>query len=109
MVHPDDENGDVLRRMEAAGDTLTIPRDIDFAVIFREQANAEQFVRQCEQKGFKTTVEDTGVGEYPIDVIVVNHTVPTHEAITSFEVSLQQVADTLDGYNDGWGCVRQQG
>ena len=107
MIHPDDENGDVLRRMEAAGDTLTIPRDIDFAVIFREQANAEQFARTFNQKGFKTTVEDRGIGDYPIDVIVVKHMLPTYEAITSFEVSLQEVADTLDGCNDGWGCVQQ--
>lgn len=34
MIYPNDPNGDVLRRMEAEGDNLTKPRDIDFTVVF---------------------------------------------------------------------------
>jgi hypothetical protein len=43
MIHPDDDNGDVLRRLEAKGDNLTRPRNIDFTVVFREENAAERF------------------------------------------------------------------
>lgn len=33
---PNDANGDVLRRMEAQGDDLSRPRNVDFTVIFAE-------------------------------------------------------------------------
>ncbi|HLJ25434.1 MAG TPA: ribonuclease E inhibitor RraB [Candidatus Angelobacter sp.] len=36
MIYPNDSNGDALRRMEAQGDDLTIPRDIDFTVAFAD-------------------------------------------------------------------------
>jgi hypothetical protein len=44
MLFPDDANGDVLRRMEAGGDDLTRPRNIDFAVVFADESSAEKFV-----------------------------------------------------------------
>ncbi len=37
MHLPDDENGDVLRRMMEKGDDLTRPRDIDFSVLFADE------------------------------------------------------------------------
>ena len=36
MIHPNDADGDALRRLEADGDHLTRPRNIDFAVVFAD-------------------------------------------------------------------------
>ena len=35
---------------------------------------------------------------------VVKHMAPRYEDIVAFEDSLQNVADSLGGRNDGWGC-----
>jgi len=110
MIHPNDENGDVLRRMEAKGDSLTRPRDIDFTVVFREEDGAERFAEHFRAQGHRVSVERAGTREeFPWDVVVVNHMKPSHQGIGEFEASLQEVADTLGGHNDGWGCITQQG
>ncbi len=110
MIHPDDDTGDVLRRMEAKGDTLTRPRDIDFTVVFRKQVSAEQYAEHFREQGFKVSVDGSDTEEeFPWDVVVVKHMIPSHQEIEDFEASLQAAADPLGGHNDGWGCITQQG
>jgi DNA-binding transcriptional LysR family regulator len=43
MIYPNDANGDALRRMEAEGDDLSRPRNIDFTVVFSNKNSAEEF------------------------------------------------------------------
>jgi hypothetical protein len=110
MIHPDDDNGDVLRRMEAKGDSLTVPRNIDFTVVFREQQAADQFAEHFRKLGYVVSVDDSQTRrEFPWDVVVVKHMIPSHQEIGDFERSLQVMADTLGGRNDGWGCITQKG
>jgi hypothetical protein len=109
MIHPDDDTGDALRRLEAHGDSLTAARDIDFAIVFREQSPAEIFATHFREQGFTVSVEEVRRGaEFPWDVVVVKHMVPTHQGIEEFETRLQSAADELGGQNDGWGCLTQQ-
>ena len=42
-LYPEDENGDVLWNMLQDGDDLTIPREVDFALIFPTQDVAIAF------------------------------------------------------------------
>ena len=108
MKYPDDANGDALRRMEAEGDDLTRPRNIEFTVVFPNELTARQFANHFRTLGFAVSAELAGtVQDFPWDVIVVKHMVPSHEEIGAFEDSLQQVADTLEGHNDGWGCFSE--
>jgi hypothetical protein len=108
MMHPDDDNGDVLRRMEKNGDDLNQLRDIDFTVVFRQQDEAERFAEHFREQGYKVSVAGDGpVAESPWDVVVIKHMTPTYEEIGDFETALQEVADTLGGHNDGWGCFNQ--
>ena len=110
MIHPNDDNGDVLRRMEAKGDSLSRPRNIDFTVVFREKDGAERFAEHFRAQGYKVSIERAGTREeFPWDVLVVKHMTPSHQEIGDFEASLQELADTLGGHNDGWGCITQQG
>ena len=109
MIHPDDDNGDVLRRMESKGDSLTQPRNIDFTVVFPEQVSAEKFAAHFRDQGYTVSVEGSDrEGEFPWDVVVVKYMIPSYQEIGDFEESLQTVADTLGGHNDGWGCITQQ-
>src|SRR5947209_1227343 len=80
MIFPDDENGDVLRRMAAQGDDLTKPRNIDFTIIFSDATSAEQFAGYFHELGYKISVQETKTKpDFPWDVIVVKHMIPTYE------------------------------
>jgi hypothetical protein len=108
MIYPDDDNGDVLRRMEAEGDNLSLPRNIDFTVVFPDESAAERFAGHFREQGFTASVEHAEtVKELPWDVIVVKYMVPSHQEIGDFETALQEVAGTLGGRNDGWGCFSE--
>ena len=106
MRYPNDTNGDALRRMEDSGDDLSRPRNIDFTVVFPNGDAAEEFANHSRALGYVVSVESAQTDEeFPWDVVVINHIVPTHEAIGTFEDSLQHVASSLGGHNDGWGCL----
>jgi len=105
MPFPDDANGDVLRRMEAKGDDLTQPRNIDFTVVFVDESSAEKLADHFRKLGYEISAKNAGTDPtLPWDVIVVRHMVPSHEGIRNFEGLLQSVADRWGGQNDGWGC-----
>lgn len=105
---PDDENGEVLRRMAEDGDDLSKPRDVDFTVVMPNVKAAQEFSAHFERAGYQVRMEEAGtVPELPWDVVVVKHMVPTHPGITDFEGELEAVAVRLGGRNDGWGCFAQ--
>jgi hypothetical protein len=108
MMYPNDANGDVLRRMEARGVDLARPRNIDFTVVFAETVSAEQFAEQFRALGHEVSVKFTETDQdFPWDVVVVQHMVPSHHGITDFENFLQSVAEGWGGHNDGWGCFSE--
>jgi len=105
---PDDENGDVLRRMLGGGDDFTKPRDIDFSVVFPSEDAAGQFAGHFGRAGFKVAIQELdGEREMPWDVTITRYMLPTHGGITEFEETLGEAAASLGGLNDGWGCIRQ--
>jgi hypothetical protein len=105
---PDDENGDVLRRMKADGDDFDKPRNIDFTVVFATEIAAQQFASHFRELGHKVWVNRSGcVPDLPWDVLVVKFMLPSHQSISEFEEILEFSAVPLGGRNDGWGCIRQ--
>jgi hypothetical protein len=108
LIFPNDENGDVLRRMQANGDDLRHPREIEFTVVFSIGISAEQFAEHFRALGYRVSVEFAEtVEEYPWDVVVANQMRPSHAEIGSFEDLLQSIAGPLGGRNDGWGCLSE--
>jgi Regulator of ribonuclease activity B len=59
MIYHNDENGETLRRMQAEGDDLTRPRDIDFTVVFADESSAEQFAEHIHALGYAASVDFT--------------------------------------------------
>ena len=108
MIYPNDANGDALRRMEAQGDDLTRSRNIDFSVAFADTKSAEQFAAHFRALGHEVSVEPTETDQdFPWDVVVARHMVPSYDQITNFENLLQSVANAWGGRNDGWGCFSE--
>jgi hypothetical protein len=110
MIHPDDDSGDALRRLESSGDDLARPRNVDFTVVFPIQDSAESFASHFRTLGYPVSVEFAEtVEELPWDVVVVNHMAPSHKAIEEFENLLENIANKFKGRNDGWGCFSEPG
>ncbi|GAA3766558.1 ribonuclease E inhibitor RraB [Terriglobus aquaticus] len=104
---PDDENGDVLRRMQAGGDDLQTARAVNFSVVFPTRTAAERFADTFRHSSFTVEVEewDSQTG-HNWDVTITRFMAPSHDAITAFEQELDELAAPLGGRNDGWGCFR---
>lgn len=108
LTFPLDENGDVLRKLQLGGDDLSLPRDIDFSVVFASQANAFAFAELFSTPEIRLTIERAAVVPgLPWDVTVTRYMVPDHGAIGAFEDALAEQAARLGGRNDGWGCFGQ--
>lgn len=106
---PDDENGQVLQYMAEQGDNLSIPREIDFAVVFPTEEAALKFAVILLRKGQKVSFSEYEEGEdMPWQVLAHPFMEPSYENISGYEDALAEDADELGGENDGWGCVAQQ-
>lgn len=106
---PDDENGDVLRAMLEDGDDLTIAREIDFHLVFGDEAAAKAFADaaalQDDLLVSVPAVDEEGIWQ----VTASRHMAPRHAAITKLEQDLTVLAESFGGYPDGWECSRAAG
>lgn len=106
LTFPDDENGDILRQMQAAGDNLEAAREMNFAFVFKTQPEAERFASMVNAQGFSAEASD-----YPERKMwqaeVTHFMLPTHEAITELESRLSKMAAEYGGSPDGWGSFLQ--
>ena len=106
---PDDLRGDVLRSMRADGDSLTLPRPMDFSVVFPSKEAVLAFCEAVHEDGLKLSYEQNGLREdRPWDATFTKDMVPSHAAIGAMEDWLARHAEPIDGENDGWGCFTQE-
>jgi hypothetical protein len=105
MIFPDDENGDVLRRMQDHGDDLSKPRIVDFCFAFPERKQALEFAAIVDEREYEVCISHYDEREM-WQAIVKHYMVPTHAAITALEVDLSRRAQSAGGEADGWGCMQ---
>lgn len=100
---PDDENGQVLKRMLEDGDDLSRERGIEFFHVFADEGRARAFAEAaCALPDLDVDPpesDDEGVWQ----VCAVRVMVPAHAAITALERELGELAETHGGFSDGWG------
>jgi len=106
---PDDENGEVLRAMLEDGDDLTLPREIDFLLVFADEAAARAFAAAANALPDLIVsvpgADDEGIWQ----VVASRHMAPKHADITRLEKELTVLAESFGGYPDGWECSRAAG
>jgi hypothetical protein len=103
---PDDENGDVLRRMAAGGVDLSSPRVLDFEHCFPDEKSARHFFDAVSG----TVLEARLIQPDPAkrtgwEMQCRQRMIPTHAAITKMETKLATVANRFGGHPDGWGTM----
>lgn len=110
MHFPDDENGDVLRRMQDAGFDFSLPHDVEFFAVFRTEAAADTVARQfvADRAGGEAIVaiETRPADPGGMELMVVKSMLVTHDNVTAFESRLAQRVSLHDGYMDGWGVLQ---
>ncbi|OYY73220.1 MAG: hypothetical protein B7Y40_10420 [Gammaproteobacteria bacterium 28-57-27] len=111
MHFPNDENGDVLRRMEASGFDFSVPHDVEFFAVFRTEAEADTVARQfvADRTGGDPVVaiETQPAERGGMELMVVKSMVVTYENVSAFEQRLAQRVSQHDGYMDGWGVLQE--
>lgn len=100
-----EENADVLLRMAADGDDLTKPRVIDFHHLFSSAADAMTFVEAVRGKGYAKVDHDFWEEQNAWLTAVHIKMAPSLKEITATEHELNEIAESLDGKPDGWGCM----
>ena len=104
MSFPNDETGQVLAEMQAAGIDLSQKHTVVFFQLFEKKEQAQQMVDYLKKSAPDMLVV-LEPDEIP-NVWDVNCTVemiPDYDAIIAQEAQFEQIADKFNGYNDGWG------
>jgi hypothetical protein len=101
---PNDENGDVFRRMIQNGDDISQPHMMDFCHIFPERRQALAFADLVDGRDLEVCISyykerDTW------QVIVKRYMIPTYKDVAALELSLGSQAESVGGEADGWGCM----
>ena len=105
---PDDENGNVFRRMVRAGDDLSKPRLVDFCHIFPERQQALAFAEIVDDRDLEVCIAYYEAREM-WQVTVKRYMVPTYQDVTTLELLLASHAEFVGGKSDGWGCLSENG
>ncbi|MBE0363417.1 hypothetical protein PULV_a0853 [Pseudoalteromonas ulvae UL12] len=106
MQFPDDDNGQLLADMAAAGLDLAQVHTVDFFILFEQKAEAESFITLIEADELAPSAalqkcQDTGVWE----VIASVKMVPDHTLLGQTEQYIESLANPKNGYGDGWGIL----
>jgi hypothetical protein len=102
---PDDENGNVLKRMFDGGDDLSRPRIVDFCFAFPGRQQALAFAEIVDDRDLEVCISSYDEREM-WQAIVKRRMIPTHRDITALESRLTSQAESVGGEADGWGCMR---
>jgi hypothetical protein len=107
---PDDENGEILRRMRDEGEDLSVSREVEFSVIFSNGEIAQQFSEIIKRHGYGAEKEYVEYNRGHVWDVTVRRVMPlSHVGITDFENFLEGLAAARGGQMDGWGCFRASG
>jgi hypothetical protein len=110
LDYPDDADGDALRRVEAAGNDMSRPMEIDFQVAARDEETARLVAEEAARSGFRTEIwfddEEPGLDDedsLPWTCKCTKTMLPKYESIIAIQAELDRIAQPLGAYADGWG------
>ena len=102
---PQDETGELLRLMQEQGDDLSVPRDIDFFLIFDLKDQALAFASQAslgpEFRVDTSRYEKTDKWQACLTVRMA----PVYAELVMLEKQVGRLGRDFGGQSDGWGCA----
>ena len=110
MIFPDDENGDVLRRMAVSDFPFSKFHDVDFFALFARNEDAafvaKQFIADHEAGNPLVAVKTVPHEAGRTELRIVKSMLVTHESVTAFENLLADRCARFDSQLDGWGVMQ---
>lgn len=98
----------LLDQLKKAGDSLKLPRDVDFFLYFPGRENAEQAAEPLKADGFAVDVKPAATGD--LWLCEAKRTiVPDLQVVISFRDYLTVIAARFGGEYDGWGSPVRRG
>lgn len=101
---PHDETGELLRLMQEQGDDLSLPRPVDFFLIFDAKDQALAFASQADlgpEFSISTArYEKTSKWQATLTVPMA----PVYAEIVMLEKQVARLGREHGGQPDGWGC-----
>lgn len=101
---PNDENGQVLFKLQSRGDDLSTPREINFHFVFPTRNQALGFIELIADKNVRLELS-WYAEEEKWQCTAVKVMVPQHDEISRFEARFADLAEPLQGVPDGWDCI----
>ncbi len=104
MTFPNDETGQVLTEMQAAGIDLNAMHKVVFFQLFEQEQQAQALVAHLAEHAPDMQVE-LAPDELPNvwDVNCTVNMIPSYDGIVAQEAEFELLAGKFNGYNDGWG------
>ena len=96
---------DLLLKNDASGDNFALPRDVDFLLISRDEAQANlvrDFVNDNQYGVATVQTNEDGFG-----ILVVVHMAPQQHVLCSVSALMVCISELFNIEYDGWGCVLQ--
>jgi hypothetical protein len=94
----------VIENLEKNGDSLSVPRPIDYGIYFKTAEDREHFIVYALREHFRVESKGNAEGKYPFE-LTISKISPADISIinpTGHELKLQ--AARYNGEYDGWGC-----
>lgn len=111
MTFPNDENGDVLKRMLDSGFDFSKPYSVEFFAVLSTEEEADMIAQQYlaeHRNGDKLDNIETEPHEIGgMELILAKTMYLTPENITDFEAKLRKRVSEHKGYLDGWGVLQE--
>ena len=100
-------NNKLIYQIQMDGDTM-VPRVLDHCLYFKTKEKRKEFLEKVETEGFRRideradeVVDETN--EYPYQIVVGRE--DDFHNVNRVTWYLMELAEELEGYYDGWGCV----
>ena len=108
-MYPNDDNGDVFRRLEEDGFDFSLEYEVDFFAIYATEVEADIVAKQYagdwksgqKFKNIETRPSDKGGMELELVPIMK----VTYANVIAFEKKLLERTEKVKGYLDGWGVL----
>lgn len=101
LEYPDDEDGQLLRRIAADGSDMAQPMEVDFLVAVPDAAVGDQVADAAEALGYAVTVEvEEGRG---FTCYCTKQMRLSHAAVVSAQTELDAIAEPLGAAVEAWG------
>lgn len=107
--YPNDADGDALRRIAADGNDMSRPMEVNFQVAAPDEPTAKKFAEAAVKLGYRTSVYAYDPEEKeeeltdPWTCECTKDMVLTYDAVIAAQLELDEIAQSLGAYADGWG------